>query len=152
MLPLSDPKRRHDFDTDRLVFNFNMMQTPDLPLPLDYLPCAYCEPKARWSCKNEGKLGCSKCELVSYCSKVVPIKIDGESVALTMLPLSTLYRNARLNTGQHINMVWSTLLLVNVSGWLQDSDYRRLHGSNTFGKLVSGLGHKTSPTNIRTIR
>lgn len=37
---------------------------------LKRLPCAHIQPENRWGCPNEGKLACSRCKLVGYCSKV----------------------------------------------------------------------------------
>ena len=34
------------------------------------LPCANVEPQINKSCPNPGKMACSACQLVSYCSKV----------------------------------------------------------------------------------
>lgn len=39
-------------------------------LPLERAPCANVQVENRWSCPNEGKLACSRCKLVGYCSKV----------------------------------------------------------------------------------
>jgi hypothetical protein len=38
--------------------------------PLERLPCANVEPKKNWRCQESGRLACSECKLVSYCSKV----------------------------------------------------------------------------------
>jgi hypothetical protein len=39
-------------------------------LPLTTLPCANTYPAKHVVCKNLGKMACSACKLVSYCSKV----------------------------------------------------------------------------------
>lgn len=38
--------------------------------PLDVLPCANVNVERYAACENPGKLACSSCKLVSYCSKV----------------------------------------------------------------------------------
>ncbi|KDQ11254.1 hypothetical protein BOTBODRAFT_463500 [Botryobasidium botryosum FD-172 SS1] len=36
---------------------------------LERAPCAHVVPDMKWACPKEGKLACSKCKLVGYCSK-----------------------------------------------------------------------------------
>ena len=38
--------------------------------PLDILPCANVDVERHFVCEKPGKLACSSCKLVSYCSKV----------------------------------------------------------------------------------
>lgn len=47
-------------------------KNPKVP-PLDVLPCANVNVDKYDVCKRPGKLACSSCKLVSYCSKVCAI-------------------------------------------------------------------------------
>ena len=42
--------------------------------PLERLPCANVKPEENWGCRNDGKLTCGGCHLVSYCSKVCSLR------------------------------------------------------------------------------
>lgn len=46
------------------------VQSLDRVSVLKRLPCAHIQPENRWGCPKEGKLACSRCKLVGYCSKV----------------------------------------------------------------------------------
>jgi len=46
-----------------------MKRDADKVKALERAPCANVVPEQRWGCPNEGKLACSKCKLVGYCSK-----------------------------------------------------------------------------------
>jgi hypothetical protein len=47
-----------------------MYQSGQFPTTLRYSPCANGHPRSFRFCPNQGKLACSRCKVVGYCSKV----------------------------------------------------------------------------------
>jgi hypothetical protein len=52
------------------AFHENIMSEVVMNTAIKRAPCAHVQVERRWSCSNEGKLVCSGCRLVGYCSKV----------------------------------------------------------------------------------
>jgi hypothetical protein len=62
---------KHNLGQAYLNWTFTDLQPTDADSkPLERLPCANVKPEENWRCRNDGKLTCAECHLVSYCSKV----------------------------------------------------------------------------------
>lgn len=67
---LSDIIRKHNLGQAYLDWVFTYLQpTAADNKPLERLPCANVKAEENWGCRNDGKLTCGECHLVSYCSK-----------------------------------------------------------------------------------
>jgi len=67
----ADIIRDHSLNQAYLNWVFTQLQpTAADNKPLERLPCTNVKPEENWRCRNDGKLTCGECHLVSYCSKV----------------------------------------------------------------------------------
>lgn len=67
----ADIIRKHNLGQAHLNWVFTHLQpTAANNKPLERLPCANVKPEENRGCRNDGKLTCGECHLVSYCSKV----------------------------------------------------------------------------------
>ena len=75
---------------------------PRYPPPTT-LPCANVQVEKYAVCKNSGKMACSACKLVSYCSKVSnePLLLSGS----LRTSVNACFRNAKKPTGSSISEV-----------------------------------------------
>lgn len=66
----ADIIKKHNLDQAYLNWTLTCSQPTAEHKPLERLPCANVKPEENWRCRNDGKLTCGECHLVSYCSKV----------------------------------------------------------------------------------
>lgn len=66
--PLTEILVKHDLHQWYTDWVISRME--EKAAPLETLPCANVKPSEDWSCPGAGKMSCSVCQLVSYCSKV----------------------------------------------------------------------------------
>jgi len=89
--------------TDALTYLAHIVQNPS-DKPLETLPCANVDPARNWRCPEDGKLACSECRLVSYCSKV-----SSNPAPSTATDVRAECRHVNAHIGVYTNKVTSTL-------------------------------------------
>ena len=77
--PISQTRHRNDEDAmygllkrNGLDFDdyMNILMKTTFDVSLARAPCAHVVPGEAWNCPNEGRMACSNCKIVAYCSKV----------------------------------------------------------------------------------